>query len=51
MEQYYNIEEQATNGWEILNEKLTKEQCTQKLKEYIDQGYNPNHLRVRRHVD
>lgn len=49
MTQLYRIEELFTNGWELIDEsasKLTKEQCDIKLKYYLGQGYNPNHLRA-----
>lgn len=49
MTQLYRIEEWFTNGWDLIDEsatKLTKEQCDQKLNEYLVQGYNPNYLRA-----
>jgi hypothetical protein len=49
MTQLYRIEELFTNGWELIDEsaqKLTKEQCNQKLQEYLQRGYNPNYLRA-----
>jgi hypothetical protein len=49
MMQLYRIEELFTNGWELIDESasnLTKEQCDQKLMYYVEQGYNPNHLRA-----
>lgn len=49
MTQLYRIEEMFTNGWETIDEsatQLTKEQCKQRLKEYFEQGYNPNYLRA-----
>lgn len=49
MTQLYRIEEQFTNSWELIDEssqKLTKEQCDEKLRYYLSQGYNPNYLRV-----
>lgn len=49
MTQLYRIEEFFTSGWELIDEsatKLTKEECNQKLNEYLAQGYNPNYLRA-----
>ncbi len=49
MTQLYRIEELFTSGWELIDEtatKLTKEECNQKLNEYLKQGYNPNYLRA-----
>lgn len=49
MTQLYRIEELFTGGWELIDEsatKLTKEECDQKLNEYLAQGYNPNYLRA-----
>jgi ribulose bisphosphate carboxylase small subunit len=45
----YRIEESFTDGWELIDssaQKLTREQCDEKLKQYLSQGYNPNYLRV-----
>jgi hypothetical protein len=49
MENLYRIEELATTGWELMSEnevQLTKEVCSQHLQNYINQGMNPNLLRV-----
>jgi hypothetical protein len=49
MTQLYKIEENFTAGWELIDasaQKLTKEECDQKLRHYLSQGYNPNYLRV-----
>jgi hypothetical protein len=49
METLYRIEELATTGWELIGEdeiKLTKEVCSQHIQNYINQGMNPNLLRV-----
>lgn len=49
MENLYRIEELFTNGWELIDEsskKLTKEQCDQRLQDYLERGYNPNNLRA-----
>jgi hypothetical protein len=49
MNQLYRIEELFTNGWELIDEsaqKLTKEQCDLRLRDYMNQGYNPNYLRA-----
>lgn len=50
MTQKYRIEELFTAGWELVDssaKSLTKEQCDERLKSLILQGYNPNLLRVR----
>ena len=49
MENLYRIEEYFTNGWELIDEsasKLTKDQCNQRLQDYLERGYNPNCLRA-----
>ena len=49
MNQLYRIEELFTNGWELIDESaqnLTKEQCDLRLRDYLNQGYNPNYLRA-----
>ena len=49
MTQLYRIEELFTNGWELIDEsaqKLTKEQCDQRLLDYLEQGFKPYNLRA-----
>lgn len=49
MNKLYRIEELYTAGWELIDpscQKLTREQCDQKLRDYVNQGYNPNYLRA-----
>lgn len=49
MTQLYRIEELFTNGWELIDEsaqKLTKEQCDQRLQDYMEQGFSPKYLRA-----
>jgi hypothetical protein len=49
MTQLYRIEELFTGGWELIDEdasNLTREQCNEKLKQYVEQGYNPNYIRA-----
>ena len=43
----YRIEEELTSGWAELDTNLTKDEASIKLKNLIEQGYNPNRLRVR----
>ena len=43
----YQIEEELTSGWAELDTNLTKDEASIKLKNLIEQGYNPNRLRVR----
>ena len=47
MEKLYQIEEYVTTGWEVLDSSLTREVCSQKLQDYLVEGYNPEYLRVR----
>lgn len=50
MEKLYKIQENQTFGWEDLGDiecfKLTKENCSKKIQELIQRGYNPNRLRA-----
>ena len=49
MTETYRIEELFTDGWNLIEEdakQLTKEQCNQRLQNYIAVGYNPNYLRA-----
>lgn len=49
MTQLYRIEEYYTNGWDLIEEsaqKLTKDQCDQLLRYYLNQGRNPTYLRA-----
>ena len=43
----YRIEEEITNGWAEIDNNLTREEASVRLNELIEQGYNPNRLRVR----
>ena len=43
----YRIEEEITNGWAELDTNLTKDEASVRLNQLIEQGYNPNRLRVR----
>jgi len=49
MNKLYRIEEYCTTGWELISQdavKLTKEQCDQMLKDYLEIGHNPKRLRA-----
>ena len=51
MTKLYRIEELATAGWSLYDErsvKLTKEQASIRLNQINNEGHNPNELRVRR---
>ena len=51
MTKLYRIEELATAGWSLYDErsvKLTKEKASIRLNQIINEGHNPNELRVRR---
>ena len=43
----YRIEEEITNGCAELHTNLTRDEAATRLNELIEQGYNPNRLRVR----
>ena len=45
----YQLFELMTEGWEQIDEdanNMTKEQCDQKLNDYIGNGVPPNRLKV-----
>ena len=46
----YNLQELSTTGWELLDEPnvtgLTKEEAKVRIKELMNDGYNPNTLRA-----
>jgi hypothetical protein len=49
MEKKYKIEELCTSGWSQTNDEdtnLNREQATKKAQQLIDEGYNPNRLRI-----
>ena len=50
MERLYKIQENLTTGWVDIDElnckKLTKDQCKERLSGLVQEGYNPNYLRV-----
>ena len=49
MTQLYRIEELCTDEWQLIHQsaqQLTKEQCNHMLRNYLDNGVNPNHLRA-----
>jgi len=49
MTKTYKIEEEGTNGWELVDEthqQLTKERCSELLENLLSKGVNPNYLRV-----
>jgi len=48
-ETLWRIEELCTSGWQMISyddKKLTRQQASKKLQEYLDEGYNPNRLRA-----
>ena len=49
-ERRYKVQELVTTGWEdideVWNSKLTREQCSAKLNEYVDGGVSPARLRA-----
>ena len=49
MTRLYRIEELFTDGWNLIEEnakQLTREECDQRLQNYMAQGYNPKYLRA-----
>ena len=49
MTRLYRIEELLTTGWELIDEEakqLTREQCDERLQQYLFAGYAPNRLRA-----
>ncbi len=49
MTQTYRIEELFTDGWALIAHDavhLTKEECKQRLEQYLAEGYNPKYLRA-----
>ena len=50
----YRIEEESTSGWILIDPtavQLTKDQAVELFRNYMDEGYNPNHMRIRRDQD
>ena len=49
-EAMYQIEEEGTNGWFVIDNhtNLTKEQCSEIYHALIAQGHNPQRLRITR---
>lgn len=48
-EQLYRIDELCTSGWQQQDDdttNLTKEQATKRAQDLIDEGLNPNRLRI-----
>ena len=51
MEPLYKIEEQSTTGWHDWNEEqpaLTKNECQELYDSIVNDGVNPNDLRIKR---
>ena len=51
MEPQYRIEEQSTTGWNDWDEdkpNMTKEECQKLYKTLINDGINPDDLRIKR---
>ena len=51
MEPKYRIEEQSTTGWVDWDETkpdMTKEECQATYKRIIDDGINPDDLKIKR---
>ena len=57
-EPLYRIEEEGTSGWNLVDDqlvngvqqyrKLSKTVCSERLNALINEGYNPERLRIRR---
>lgn len=48
MNERYQIEEEGTSGWFIVDDKfnLTKEQAKESYNLLVLEGYNPNRLKI-----
>lgn len=45
----YRIEEESTSGWTLIDPtavQLTKSQAVELFRNYMAEGYNPNHMRI-----
>ena len=52
-EPLYRIEEESTEGWTLVSDdckRLSKEECKVKLNDLIQNGINPNYVRLVRDV-
>ena len=45
-ERFYDVVHYSTTGWEVDDRRLQKEQAALKLKQYLADGVNPEHLRI-----
>ena len=45
-EELYRIEELCTNDWQVIASNLTREQATERLNSLLNEGYNPNRLKL-----
>jgi hypothetical protein len=43
---YYKIVQVFTQGWEVTDTKLTKEECSVRLQGYLADGVNPAYLKA-----
>lgn len=46
MEPKYRIQEEVTNGFNVLSSNLTKEECKKMYDDYIRNGINPYYLKI-----
>lgn len=49
MEKLYRIEEETTSGWIDTNpnsQPMTQDQTSEKWKNLVECGYNPNNIRI-----
>ena len=44
----YRIVELTTTGWGVYKTALTREQCEAEYQFLVNEGYNPNSLKVER---
>ncbi len=42
----YKILQNYTQGWEVTDVKLTKEECKLRLQSFIADGVNPSYLKA-----
>lgn len=49
MEKLYRIEEETTSGWIDIDpnsQPMNHEKTSEKLKNIVESGYNPNNIRI-----
>ena len=44
----YRLEEEETAGWYVVIDDVSEEQCKQRYNERLNEGINPQRLRITR---